>query len=320
MKTTKTLTYDELLRRLRQKTYSDDGFLGEGLDLKQVIAEDMATIGAMGITYQQLADRIQYITGRADHLCNEWDLANKRKESIWDRIKEGFIVDKDWKVTWVSYCGYQDCPWGCEGREALSDSDYTVTRISTGKSVFFSELHPHLMAKHSFCEAGTPYRLDPKEAAAVLGVEPGVNYSPSYASYKVWHCGCSSGGSGYTEEEYKESLERFLSWSTGTDKPKPRKVLESGINQPAPDGVTIKVLGDSALVITRKRDHFEDRIEKIDGSIVRSPNFCGEVSFSSLYRTDYKYVLPRAKEDVIVTPLGTFKRSEMPNVIGCLFP
>ena len=119
--------------------------------------------------------------------------------SIYDLVKKGFIVDS-LRVSWDSYMGYQNCPFECKGNrdEILSDTDFTICNINLNKSIFCSELHPHLIKEHEFFEGNTKYRLDPTLAIEVLDIKQGVDYSFELGTENFWTLNQSSSGGRYT--------------------------------------------------------------------------------------------------------------------------
>jgi len=171
--------------RLRPMRSSYAGFLNETESFDDVLKSDRDTLRSLGLTYDQFADRLLTLTEKAHHKANLCSI-DMSYDSYWDMVEQGILVEKIYKVSFVCYMGYQECPFDCDGREALSDRDYTITNTETGESIFFSELHIHLIREHHFFEGHTEYRLDPEQCARVLNIKSGQDYSPQYVSKEYW--------------------------------------------------------------------------------------------------------------------------------------
>jgi hypothetical protein len=197
---------DQLEARMYPKKYSDEGFLKTGEKLQDIIDKDEKTLKDLGITYNQIADRLTYVTKRAKHIAWLWAQDNTESD-YFKHVDKGIIVD-NLKIKWVSYCGYQECPYDCEGQESLSDTDFTITDVKTSTSIFCSELHPHLIRKHHFFEGHTKYRLDPKTAIEVLGIQPGIQYPIKLGTQYFWNLSSSSSGGEESIEDFKKEVKK----------------------------------------------------------------------------------------------------------------
>lgn len=106
-----------------------------------------------GITYEQIGEKLETITRQA--------IAQRRQDN-----REP-IIDNAFKVKMVTYRSMgRGCPLGCPSDKNMSEkvrTDFTVTNVHTGKSIEFSELHPHLASKDHLL-AG----LDPFDVIDVL--------------------------------------------------------------------------------------------------------------------------------------------------------
>ena len=218
---------------------SQDGFLAKGEDLEEIRAKDSATLERLGITHEQVSDRLEYLMGRAKHLAYEY-----KGKDHWKRIEKGFDVG-DVNVSFVCYCGYQGCPWDCPGKHDLytwSSADFTMK--NDRGSIFASELHVHLVLFHKFFEGHTKYRLDPEQCVKVLGLKPGVSYKPKYTTKPIWWHSRGQSSSldvdGYLKEimadrSYNKDAVRILEHG------KPVKIKGDAI---------VRALGDEVLVIS----------------------------------------------------------------------
>lgn len=185
----------DLEQQMRPGALSEEGFLGFDECLDDVISKDNETLRSLGLTHQQFADRLETLIQKAHRLMHDY----RGRDSYWKIVEKGLLVESKYHVSWKTYMGYQGCPFGCADRAetlefrrmALSDTDYIISNNDTGESIFFSELHLHLIRDHLFFEGNTKYRLDPETCARVLDINPGVVYTPSYMHKEYW---VSNGG------------------------------------------------------------------------------------------------------------------------------
>jgi len=221
---------------LRPNNSSREGFLNDIESLQEVIDNDNATLAKLKITHEQIADALETIVGMARRATTI--KIRSEEKNIWRVIKKGFKIyfgnhTLPLNVSYVSYAGWQYCPlcnidfnvtYGLDFTEVdddrfiRSDSDFTITRNS--ESLFFSELHVHLIRKHHFFEGHTKYRLEPERAIKILGIEPNKSYVPKYETEMVWQ---SQGGfscSSYTEQDYVKELrtDKALIYSNSENK------------------------------------------------------------------------------------------------------
>ena len=151
------LTEAEIARveaRLRPNQSSMVGFLGQNESLKEVIHQDAETLRRLGLTNEQVADKLEYLVTNP-------------------RDAHGF------KVEARTYRGWQEDPFQ-EGwnMPPHSNADFTVTN-SAGEAVSFPGLVIKLIRDYQFFEGKrTSYRLDPEEAVRVLQIKPGKEYKP----------------------------------------------------------------------------------------------------------------------------------------------
>ena len=227
---------------MRPGASSQAGFLNDDENLADVILVDNTVLKALDITYDQIADRMETVTGKARRLAFLED--NKGKD-YWRVVEKGVLVG-NLKISWVSYRGYQACPFGCEGQDALSDTDYTVTNTKTGKSIFFSKLHMHLLRRHQFFEGHTKYRLDPRACVEVLEVEPDKSYKPIYKSEEYWRMSQGSCSGDDTVQDYLDNLKKNNYYKDLLE------VVEKGKKTILKRYLHVWTLGDKLLMISDK--------------------------------------------------------------------
>jgi len=175
---------DELENIMRPDISSQEGFLNKSEDLMFVYKIDKQVVNASEITFEQISDKLETLVGKVKRLSwlDNFD---------WDKIEKGYIVEGKFKISFVSYRGYQHCPFNeikkCSEDFEHSDSDYTIINLKTKKLIFFSALHIHLIRYHHFFEGHTKYRLDPLKCIEALELEPLISYKPVYKTQYVWN-------------------------------------------------------------------------------------------------------------------------------------
>jgi hypothetical protein len=134
------------------------GFLGPKESLVAVLAADNAcVVDELGLTHQALARPLR-VFGAIAH--REW------KEAMDGKGYEFAYHGRRFRVKAVRYKGYQESPFLDDTR---TDTDVTVENLDNKKSLKYSLLVPDLIERYGFYEGtGTPYRVDPKAALAVL--------------------------------------------------------------------------------------------------------------------------------------------------------
>jgi len=290
----------KLEARMQPGQQSNAGFLGKGESLLSVIDDDKKTLQNLNLTYEQFADRLETLTQKARHKAS----VLSKSCDYWKLIDKGIIVEDVYKVSWVSYRGYEHCPFGCaddmdtsfgiawpEERHltALSDTDYTITkRTQPNESIFFSQLHIHLIRYHQFFEGNTnnairhdddeqTYRLDPRICAQVLDIKPNQNYAPQYTSKKYWlrQGGCITGS--YKIDDYLNELKensRFHSEEAS--------IIKNGAPIPIKQKAKAWLKNDTLVIIS----DVDDESEKI---------YVNEIPIQSLSNGMFKYKVENVK-------------------------
>jgi len=133
------------------------GFLGENEKLDEVLKADDKTIKKLGVTHEQIADRIEYFIKTLNYSPSE----------------KGKLIDGKYLVGGVSYRGGQDCPWRDAGfMMPYSSMDLFVENQELGERLNFPGGIVHLIREHQFYEGEeSPYRVDPKHAVRILGIK-----------------------------------------------------------------------------------------------------------------------------------------------------
>jgi len=131
--------------------YSKGGFLGRGEGLLEVVHGDEETVRNLGVTHDEIADRIEYFIKSY-------------------RFGEKDIIDDKYEVNADGYMGMQECPW--EDPADYGAMDYSVKNLRLNETLSFPGLIVHLIRAHHFYEGRkSPYRVDPVHAVRVLDLK-----------------------------------------------------------------------------------------------------------------------------------------------------
>lgn len=158
----RTLSIEELEARMRPGQLSQVGFLGENERLEYVIQQDERSLKNMGITHEELAEKLDYL------------LRTARDSS------GGYVRIGNFEVKLTTYTGFQICPWSpdihggqCTAGKGVDHAsvDWHIHNIGTGQEMRGSGLIVHLIRDHHFFEGlKSPYRVDPHKLADLLSV------------------------------------------------------------------------------------------------------------------------------------------------------
>ncbi len=118
--------------------------------IAEIIETDLAELHAAGLTQQQLAEAMRALTLKG--------LEN-----------QGFETPVDgYTVLVEEYMGRFGCPFKHGAREAKRN---TTVKNAEGKTMLWTDMSIHLIEAHGFFQGlGSPYRLEPLELAAFLGL------------------------------------------------------------------------------------------------------------------------------------------------------
>ncbi|MDI1476833.1 hypothetical protein [Polyangium sp. y55x31] len=144
---------------MRPRRLSTAGFLGETERLEEVLKEDASTLVSLGITAADVAGRIREIVGKA----------LRSRSSRYSR-QDTYDVGR-FRVRLMQWGGSQECPWLCAIDSGWASIDFAIENRRTGAKLRGPGLIVHLIAEHGFFEGKeSPYRVDPRQAAEVLGL------------------------------------------------------------------------------------------------------------------------------------------------------
>jgi len=138
---------------MRSGTLAAHQFLGSDLrSLADIILHDRLLLEPLGLTNEDLAERMRYFTEQATE----------------SQVPQ--VVDGKFEVEREEHKGSILCPFADNFQ--ASKSIIRVRNLETDKSVVWSDLNIHLIEEHGFYEGyGAPFRIDPVEYAQVLEVQ-----------------------------------------------------------------------------------------------------------------------------------------------------
>lgn len=172
---------------------SESGFIKKDDSLLKIYQDDKDYLDKVGITYNQIADILEYYYKKMVRLVYLRHKNDNDCKNYYEPIEfNGYTVSN---VTWM---GAQTCPFQEPSDKQYygyeyGSTDVTILNIKTNKSITFNTLLPHMIRCHHFFESpNVDHRVDPKEVIEFFDLKPNVDYSPVYAEEKYWSIGYSS--------------------------------------------------------------------------------------------------------------------------------
>ncbi len=134
---------------LREGILTRDGFMGDDpRAFTDVIREDAGALEALGVTAEQLADRMAAIT----------------KAGL--AASGAPVAFEGYEVAVEDYMGRIGCPFR---DHRAPKRNTTATEPKERETMAWTDLSIHLIRKHGFFQGkGSPYRLEPAELARFL--------------------------------------------------------------------------------------------------------------------------------------------------------
>ena len=174
---------------------SASGFLLPEDSLKEVYEADKKFLAKVEITYDQIADALITLVGKA--IRKRHHHYEKTKDA-WP--KEGFLVDGRYSVKFDTYMGAQTCPFQDPtdtryfGYE-YGSTDVTITDAKSGKQLVFNTLLPHMIRYHHFFESpNVSHRLNPADVIEMFEIKTGQDMKATYWTEYYWTPGSGSTG------------------------------------------------------------------------------------------------------------------------------
>lgn len=140
-----------LEENLRSSAQVANGFMGtDTRRVTEIIDADAAVLARLGVTVQELGDRMKGITDAAIKALGTWARIDDRRQARVDEAR-GVIA----------------CPWS--HGHAFCKRVTTVRLDDSGKSVCWSDLNIHMIVAHGFFEGrGASFRIEPEELVHII--------------------------------------------------------------------------------------------------------------------------------------------------------
>jgi hypothetical protein len=150
-----TVQMNQIQERMRPGIFTRDGFLGtDRRKLIDILLEDDEAVKRMDLTHWQIADRMIEL-----------------RDAGMRGLGEFINVEPHYEIRVISVRGKLPCPFGDPG--IFPKTNTVVRNTKLDREITFTDMHIHLVGSHGFYEGkGSPFRLEPKELAAVLDIEP----------------------------------------------------------------------------------------------------------------------------------------------------
>jgi hypothetical protein len=137
-----------------------EGFLGDDArHIHEIIEEDLHALTRIGVTKEQVADRLQYFI-------------EEGKKGLETPVTVGdFVTHVIWRR------GMLPSPFG-DPKRLYHKIVATVTNTKRNRELRYTQLNVHMIRDHGFFEGkGSVFRLEPEEVVAILDIRP-ENASP----------------------------------------------------------------------------------------------------------------------------------------------
>jgi hypothetical protein len=150
-----TVQMNQIQERMQPGVYTRDGFLGrDRRNLIDILLEDDEAVKRMDMTHRQIADRMIEL-----------------RDAGMRGLGEFITVEPHYEIRVISVRGKLPCPFGDPG--IFPKTNTVVRNTKLGRELTFTDMHIHMVGSHGFYEGkGSPFRLEPKDLAEVLDIEP----------------------------------------------------------------------------------------------------------------------------------------------------
>ncbi|MFP4475178.1 MAG: hypothetical protein ACLFOY_06425 [Desulfatibacillaceae bacterium] len=142
---------DEAERRMRPCEDYPHCFLGEDdRKLIQILDDDRGRVHALGLTHEDIADRLEELT-----------------EAGKQGLGEPVVVDDRYEVRVDAARGKIPCPFGHPG--LYRKTQVRLRRLDTGETLLWTDLALHMVREHGFYQGrDSRYRINPEDARRIL--------------------------------------------------------------------------------------------------------------------------------------------------------
>jgi hypothetical protein len=224
-------------------------FLGDEESLREIIREDLKTLDALSVTPEQIADRLESLTGQ---VCTRWrEEKMKSGEDVLEIARKGVLIENKYFIksvqdptTLQQPCCFElaNIPQGLREPDVdfnsikrYGDFKYNISKGTLGGKASFPEVMIHLIRDHNFFGGKkSSFRLEPKQIVQLLDLEPGKDYKPKTKQVTLWQAG-----------GYSSSLPE-----------KPPLIVESGEKIELGQGVMAYIQGNQGIILSEKHAKF----------------------------------------------------------------
>lgn len=142
-------TENRIRQRMAPGVLSRDGFLGhDARNIADIVAEDQAELDIAGVTLAEIADTLERIHEKADE-------GIERPVTLCGGAMTVQSTEGMWRMP---------CPFACGVRTHKA----VITVQALGREFLLTPMLVHLVRAHGFFQGrGTPFRLEPADAAAL---------------------------------------------------------------------------------------------------------------------------------------------------------
>lgn len=145
----------QIVQNMQPGVITLEGFLGtDRRDLQEILEDDNGIVKRMHLTHQRIAHRMNEFRQRGEKGLGEF-----------------ISIEPHFEVRVDTVRGKLPCPFLHPG--IYRKANTTVRNTKLGREITYTDLHIHMIEAHGFYEGkGSQFRLEPKELAEILEVEP----------------------------------------------------------------------------------------------------------------------------------------------------
>jgi len=145
----------QIVQNMQPGVITLEGFLGtDRRDLQEILEDDNGIVKRMHLTHQRIAHRMSEFREKGEKGLGEFISVGPHFEVRVDTVR-----------------GKLPCPFQHPGIYRKANTTVRNTRL--GREITYTDLHIHMIEVHGFYEGkGSRFRLEPKELAEILEVEP----------------------------------------------------------------------------------------------------------------------------------------------------
>jgi hypothetical protein len=146
--------WERVQQRMQPGQLTRDGMLGsDKRTLPEIIDADNVTVSRLGLTHDDIADRLLSL-----------------QKAARERLGDAVVVNGIYEVRADESRGILPCPFGHPGGRFRKCVTY-LRHLPTGKTIQWTDLGIHMIREHGFYEGkGATFRLEPDELVELLHI------------------------------------------------------------------------------------------------------------------------------------------------------